>query len=268
MKATIFSYSSFLFIICLFTNQHIKAQYKRQGSRPVVVNKQPATPQPNYKIEQFMGKWQEISRTGKQKSKAIITDTLLIQVTHPDKVETREGTKNIIKGNISIEPGDILIVAADIYKIISATEKQIVLDDQEGFIHTFAKTELFTYETFGKNTVTTEQYDKPVSVTMEQIQGKWFVYKKEAKPGVIAQETWLIKEIKINPATEQTSAGEITLYNYSKTETRPCTVSIKNNMVIISTEGHEWKYMVYKISATEWIFGNHDELMFHAKPVL
>lgn len=268
MKPSSFFYCLFLFLICLLASQQISAQYKRQGSRPAVVNKTTSPQQSNYKIEQFFGKWQEISRTGKQKSKAAITDTLLIQVTEPDKVETREGTKNIIKGNISIEPGDILVVAADVYEIISVTEKQLVLDDQEGFIHTFAKTDLFTYETYGKNTVTAGQYDKPVSFTLADIQGKWFVYKKEAKPGVIAQETLLIKEIKINPATGETSAGEITFYNYSKTETQPCTVSIKNNYVVISAGGHEWKYLVYKISATEWIFGNHDELMYHAKPVL
>ncbi len=268
MKPGSFFYCLFLVFICLLVSQQISAQYKRQGSRPAVVNKTVPTQQPNYKIEQFFGKWQEISRTGKQKSKAAITDTLLMQVTEPDRVETREGTKNIIKGNISIEPGDILVVAADVYKIISVTEKQLVLDDQEGLIHTFAKKDFFAYETFGKNTITTEQYEKPVSFTLAAIQGKWFIYKKEAKPGVIAQETLLIKEIKINPAAGESSTGEITFYNYSKTETQPCTVSIKNNHVIINADGHEWKCLVYKISATEWIFGNHDELMYHAKPVL
>lgn len=269
MKPSSFFYCLFLFLICLLASQQISAQYKRQGSRPAVVNKTTSPQQSNYKIEQFFGKWQEISRTGKQKSKAAITDTLLIQVTEPDKVETREGTKNIIKGNISIEPGDILVVAADVYKIISVTEKQLVLDDQEGFIHTFAKTDLFTYETYGKNTVTAGQYDKPVSITLADISGGWFIYKKEARPGTISQKTWLIKEIHINnPDSSNRIRGEITCYNYNRIERFTCTISVSEKQVIISTDQFEWKFMVYKISTAEWIFGNKGELVYYAKTLL
>ena len=264
----------YFFISFLLSAAGANAQrVHRKGVQPIDVskNKKQNSTQANFfTVAQFDGKWQEVNRTGQDKKVLAIKDTILLNFTKEGKAITREGNQPNIVGTAEIEqPGNILLVAADVYTILSVSEKQIVLlDEQESVIHTLNKTDQFYYETFGKLSVTQDIYTNPLAVSLSAIMGKWSVYRKQAKPGAINPPTNIIEYLYITQKiTNSTAKGEITFYQKEKSEAMPCSIKVTDAGIEITAGIYNWSLSVYKADGKEFIFGNADVLMYYAKPL-
>ncbi|HEX4957569.1 MAG TPA: hypothetical protein VFV46_05275 [Lacibacter sp.] len=259
----------FLFFIILLAADKLSAQVKRVPRQRVASKTTDTKNTYNFTIAQFLGKWQETLRLNTDKTESVITDTIYLHFKEDLKVETRDGRKTYLTGEALIEsPGNILVVAADVYKIISITSDTLVLNDQDEFIHVFVKVKQFWLETVGKNTVTTEVYNKPMVLNLNDLLGSWFIYRRQAKPGAIDANAYLIKQIKITAVTDATTAsGEISYYKGNVSETIPCTINVKGEDFTISTSVFTWKLAAYKTANKEWVFGEREKLLYFAKPL-
>jgi hypothetical protein len=184
-------------------------------------------------------------------------------------VETREGTKSIFRGDATIEqPGNQLVVAADIYTILSVTPIELVLDNQDNFIHTFQKKDMFWRETFGQKKIIKEEFTEPINFKMKDLKNNWFIYKKTAKPGQISSSTELIQALNIKEIIDESKAnGELTSYTSTNTETLPCTIIRTGKSILVQTQKKQWTFEVYKIDEKEFVFGIADGLLYFGKPL-
>ena len=224
----------------------------------------------DFSLEQLQGRWQEDKRTDDAKKDLPITDTIYLHFTNTNKGETRDGTKTIMRGEAFIdEPGNILIAAADIYTIKSVTENELILQDDDGTVHSLVKKEIFWRETLGKNTITDPVLDTPLEPDLSQLDGSnWTIYRRRSKPGAISNESVLIRYIKsIKYTGNNTASAEMTFYSKDKTEVMPCTISVVNNQIKIKSGNNTWLLFIYKLEKEEWIFGDHKTLLYFAKPL-
>ncbi len=257
--------------ICLFLFTAGNAQQqriKRRGVTPVTTNSGISKNETfHFKLEDFYGKWQEVSRTHKNNNIVSITDTIYLFFKDDNKVETRDGSKTIIKGEAAIyPPGNILIAAADSYIIISKTGELLVLDDGETFIHTFKKVNQFWSETVGKVAVSQDVFETAIHPSMSNLKGNWGVYRRQAAPGAVDAKTLLIKNLKITSTdSEQKGYGEVTFYNSDKSETMPCVITIQDTAVEIKAGVNQWTFPVYKADGKEFVFGTIGKLLYFAK---
>ena len=241
---------------------------ERKGVRPIVVTKT-TKKNPSYSIEQFTGKWQEVSRVSrKSNSQVAFKDTLFYNFTGDNRVQSRDGVNMSLKGEAAIDDGNVLVAAADVFTIRSLTNRQAVLDDGEEYIHTLVKKRKFWYETLPDNSIEPETFITPVSINIAAINGKWKVYRREAKPGSWSNGEVLIRSFNITEDKgNNTASGEITFYKTEKLETLPCTIEINGDRIKIVTEKNSWDLNVYKADGKEFVFGNAS-LKYYAKPTL
>jgi hypothetical protein len=264
-------YIVLLLAILTFTPEFLLAQrVGRRGVNPVNTTAGKKGPVYNFTLAQLQGRWQETKRTDANKTALSITDTIYLHFTEADKVETRDGTKTIMRGVAFIdEPGNILVAAADVYTIGAISEAEVLLLDDDGTVHTLTKKEIFWRETLGKNAVTDPVLDTPLDPNLADIAGvDWTVYRRRAKPGAVSNETVLIRYIKSikNEGTKNATA-ELTFYTKDKTEVMPCTITVVNNQIEIKSGEHTWLMYVYKAEKDELIFGDHKSLLYFAKPL-
>jgi hypothetical protein len=259
----------------LVTASVFAQRVKRKGVTPIDISKNKRQPgngvsQPEFTVEQLTGKWQEVRRTYKNNSPENFTDTNFLNFTSPGKVTTRAGNnQSSIIGDALIEqPGNTLLAAADVYTILSLNDSIMVLDNQEYFLQTFKKTSQFWFETFGKLSVKQDVYEKPVSVTIAQLLGKWGIYKKEAKPGTIHPPTSIIYYLKITKKTgDDSAAGEITFYQSEQSKVLPCKIKITSTGIDITAGEFNWSLFVYKADGKEFVFGDINVMLYFAKPL-
>lgn len=256
-------------LLILFFEKGQSQKVKRQGTQPINYTKKNTESNQKFSIEQFYGRWQEIKRSTKSNENVQIKDTIYLNFTSPNKVETRDGTKNIMRGEALIEEGNFLIAAADIYSIVSVSPEEIILDNQEDYIHTLRKKEVFLFETYGKDSVRKETYHQLTTFSLADITGNWKVYRKSARPGreIKSVTDWLIN-INIFPASDKDStSGEIEYISNKSNEKRICFITIENGKLILRPkEGNEtWSFKVYKADGKEFIFGEAGDLIFYSK---
>jgi hypothetical protein len=246
---------------------------KRKGVTPVDVSKNkiiPVKDTPVFTLEQFTGKWQETARTDRNhNSPAVIVDTVLLHFTTPGKVITRDGNHANISGAAEIEaPGNVLVAAADIYTILSVSPEQLVLDDQENYIHTFTRTETFTYENYGKSAIGADTYGSPIAISLTDVMGKWSVYRRQARPGAVAPGTAIIKYLFISSRVDDNTAnGEITFSQREKSTAMSCSIKVNATSIAVVAGENRWELFVYKADGKELVFGNSETLLYYAKPL-
>jgi hypothetical protein len=264
-------YLPLLLAILLLAPEFLLAQrVGRRGVNPVNTTASKKGPVYNFTLAQLQGRWQETKRTDADKSALPIGDTIYLHFTEADKVETRDGTKTIMRGVAFIdEPGNILVAAADVYNIGAITETELLLLDDDGTVHTLTKKEIFWRETLGKNAITDPVLDTPLDPNLADLVGiNWTVYRRRAKPGAISNESVLIRYVKsIKDNGDKTATAELTFYSKDKTEVMPCTITVVNNQIEIKSGDHSWLMYVYKVEKDEWIFGDHKTLLYFAKPL-
>ena len=240
------------------TSQVMKVN--RKGVTPVDVTKQ--TPASSYSIDQFAGKWQEVSRQNSSGRDVSFKDTLFYNFSG-DNVSSRDEVNMNMKGEAAIEPGNVLVAAADIFTIRSLKNNTAVLDDGQ-YIHTLVRKKEFWYETLPTNEVVPEKFTVPVSVNPSSLVGKWKVYRREAEPGDKNGKV-LISILNITTTTGNNDAkGEVTLYRDERLVTVPCNISLNGGRMHITTEKHSWDVNVYKADGNNLVFGD-PSLMYYCK---
>lgn len=130
------------------------AQYKRRGETLQSMGKNSKPKKPDYTIAQFKGKWQEIERRDRKDSSLIsFNDSIQLTFSDSSKVRTKSSTNSPITmdGEAMIENDNLLTVAADEYTVKSLTATELVLDDNDKYIHRLKKVDHFWFETIGKD---------------------------------------------------------------------------------------------------------------------
>jgi hypothetical protein len=132
--------------IVLAGQQVAKAQkVKRKGVEPVNVSAPKNNNPSSYTLLQLNGKWTEVERLENGQGIAF-SDTIWLHFPEPGKALTKQGKTMLMSGEASIEPGDVLVAAGDLYKIISIRENEMMLDNQDGLVHRLLKTAQFSFE--------------------------------------------------------------------------------------------------------------------------
>ena len=234
---------------------------KRKGVTPINVTKiQPANS--IYSLRQFSGKWQEVSRTDLKKNTVPFKDTLFYNFSDKGEVFSRDGVNMSLMGEAAIDPGNVLVAAADVFTIKSMNNDQVILDDGE-YIHTLVRKKDFWYETLPTNAVVPETFNSPVSARVSAVAGKWKVYRRAAQPGTT--DKVLIRILNVQYIHNiNTASGEIMFYNSEKLETLPCTIKLSGEAMQITTEKNTWNFKVYKADGNDLVFGD-GSLMYYAK---
>ena len=243
----------------------------RKGMPPIDVSKN-KTGKGNkkkslYNIGQFNGKWQEVSRM-ENNNGVDFTDTLYLHFTDTGKVLTRNGNSSNMhmQGIAAIGDPNTLQAAADIYTIVAAADSQIVLDNQEGLVHTLKKIAHFHFENYGKDSIKQEGFSNPIPILLQDVMGKWMVYRKDAKPGAINPPVNIIQNLKITDSTgENTANGEVTFYQTDKSMAVPCRIKVTNAGLDIESGDFSWSLFVYKANKKELIFGDAAVLLYYSK---
>jgi len=259
----------FLLFTILFSFNKINAQVQRKGVSPLQRGPQPGqTKTPDYSLAQLKGKWQEFKRTDYHGNDVSFGDSLLLNFTDSDKVETKTSISNsmTMTGTANIDGDNTLTAAADQYTIKSFGKNEMVLDDNDQYLHEFKKVDLFWYELLGKTSVKQDTYDTSVKVKVSTILGDWTVYKKQAKPGFITGDTPLIKYLNLtNKTSDSTASGELTFYKGESSQQMPCTITLSGTNIKIVAGQNSWDLSVYQADADNFIFGNSGLLYFSKK---
>ena len=245
-----------------FSASSQKVKIKRKGVTPINVTKNMTAISSKYLLNQFTGKWQEVSRIDKTNASINFKDTLFYTFKSNGEVFSRDGVNMSLMGEATIEPGNVLLAAADVFTIKSLNDTQVMLDDGE-YIHTLIKKKMFWYETLPTNAVVPEKFSTPVVVILKELTGKWKVYRREAKPGI--SDKVLIRILNIIEIKSDTGSGEITFYKTEKLETLPARFMLNGEKLQISTEKNTWNMMVYKADGKDLVFGDAS-IMYYCKP--
>ena len=216
-----------------------------------------------YTFEQLRGKCQELNRKDNNGKMVSFQDTLCYTFSGTNEVFSRDGVNMSLRGNASMEPGNVLIAAADVFTIKTLKNNYLVMDDGE-YNHTFIKRKNFWYESLPSATVQQESFTEPISSTLSVITGKWMVFRRDAKPGT-SEDHLLIRTLIVNPGTsDQNAEGEVTFYESDKSITLPCKIQLQNKKIIISTNTHKWDMSLYKADSKELVFGS-SSLLYYCK---
>ncbi len=260
MKYILFSIALFFFVV------KTDAQYKRRGETLQTRGNSTKSKKPDYALMQLQGKWQEFERKDRNSNTIVpFNDSIQLNFTDSNKVQTRTSvaTSMSMVGVAEIGADNMLTVAADDYTIKSLVNNELVLDDVDRFIHRFKKLDSFWYEKLGNLSVKQEEYSMPVKVSINNIIGKWSVYRRKAKPGVTGSDVLLIKYLNISSkADEHNAAGTITFYLGQTSQQLPCTVNLTGSSIKIIAGKNIWDLSVYEADKTNFIFGNKDLLYF------
>ena len=249
-----------------FNLQAQRMKVKRKGVTPVDVSHYSKISTANssaYSLNQLTGKWQEVSRRANQ-NPVSFKDTLFYNFSQKGEVYTRDGVNMSLMGEAAIDPGNVLVAAADVFTIKALNNNQLVLDDGD-FIHTLVKKNNFWYESLPTNAIVPEKYITPVSVNISALSGKWKVYRREAQPGIKDKVLIRILNIK-NIQNDNSATGEITFYNSEKLETLPGAIKLSGENLHIATEKNTWNMKVYKANGNDLVFGDGN-LMYYCKPL-
>jgi hypothetical protein len=250
----------------IFLNLH--AQYKRKGET-LQSHSTTKKKKASFSLLQFSGKWQEIIRKKRSDSSAVVfNDSIQLKFYDNNKVQTKTSvaTSLTLKGEAEIDEEDNLYAAADVYSIKSVTANQIVLDDNSRFIHTLIKMDSFWYEKLGKDTAKREEFSAPIEVQISSIMGKWYVYRRQAKPGAVSENEQLIKYFNVLKKSDATTAmGNVTFFRSTTTEQLPCTVALMGKAIRIIAGNFVWDFSVYQADSTNLVFGDN-HLKYFCKP--
>lgn len=258
-----------LLIFVLTAGMAFAQKVIRKGMPPIDVSKNKTgrgKTKSLYNIGQFNGKWQETYRTDNSNNLLSYTDTVFLHFTDTGRVITRNGNTSNMRGEAAIEDPNTLLAAADIYTIVSFTDSVMVLDNQEGLVHTLKKVKEFAFENYGKAAVKQDEFTFPVSVTLQDVMGKWMVYRKLAKPGAINPPVNIINNLKITDSTgENTAKGEVIFYQTDKSILLPCDIKVTNAGLNITAGEYNWQLFVYKADKKELVFGDVSVLLYYSK---
>jgi hypothetical protein len=259
----------FIIFFCLVTQTN--AQYKRRGETLQTHGNSKTSnskKKADYTVSQLKGKWQEFARINRADSSAVtFNDSIQLNFTDSSKVRTRTSivTSMTMDGEADIDNNNTLTVAADEYTIRSLKNNELVLDDNEKFIHHLKKVDTFWYETLGKISSKQENFSKAIKVSISDIVGNWSVYRRQAKPGTNGN-VQLIKSLNISAKTgANTASGNITFYKDQNIQQLPCTIILSETSIKVTAGANVWNLNTYQADANNFVFGSSDLMYFSKK---
>ncbi len=259
----IFLLHFFIFSTAILMAQEDSKTPKRltNARRPAKVSK--------YKLTQFNGRWQEISRVKISNNETVnIDDTLFIRFYDSAKADTKQGGSVVITGTVELSGEDEISTSANDFKVLSVSEKELVLDDYYGNVRKLEKKDIFWYETEKPVPVAEPDTVKNIiDISPVSLNKNWFVYRRGANPGFIKPETPLIRDLLIKEKTgENVYSGEIEFSVKGQAVTQPCTLTFDNYSLVISAIANTWNAEIYKADGKELVFGKKGELVYYFKP--
>lgn len=267
---TCVKYFLFFIIFCGLVNQ-TNAQYKRRGETLQThgnAKTNNSKKKADFTVNQLKGKWQEFARINRADSSAVtFNDSIQLNFTDSNKVRTRTSvvTSMTMDGEADIDTDNTLTVAADEYTIKSLKNNELVLDDNEKFIHHLKKVDTFWYETLGRLSFKQESLGKAIKVSISDIIGNWSVYRRQAKPGATG-DVQLIKNLNITTKTgANTASGNITFYKDQNIQQLPCTIMLNETSIKVTAGANVWNLNTYQADANNFVFGNSDLMYFSKK---
>jgi hypothetical protein len=262
-------YAYVLIVMGLMACADLQAQPgQKRASHSTLGRKRNNLPPSQYKIAQFDGRWQEVSRQGsKDKQPVSVTDTMYLNFLSNGTVEVTEGKSATITGGTTIEPGDYLNTSVNDYKIISISSNEMVLDDLNGSLRRFEKRQAFAFENPAtyNHTIGDTSAGK-IEITAANMIRNWFVYRRGANPGAVANSTPVIRNLKLSKEQGGVYNGEIEFAISGKVITEPCTFSVSGNDVTIKATTQNWNTKIYKADGKEMMLGKKGELVYYLKP--
>ncbi len=259
-------YRFLLAVLLIFIFQTVSfAQYTRGGMRPANISKPAPAPVAQFKVEQLNGKWQEAVRADSRNNAQSFTDTLLISVKN-NKGMTKDATamSMAMKGEVTIDAPATLSIAGSVFTIQKLSDNILMLQD-ENYVRTLKKVAVFNYEIAG-DSVKHPEYSKPVNAQMDNVKGKWDIYRRQAAPGFITPETDLVKSLTIAAGSGASGSGEIVIYNGDNLSTAyPCVITLMEGQIKLSSTKGTMIYNIYKADGNEFIFGDEKGVMNYGK---
>lgn len=254
-------------LCCLFSLFVCSAEAQRVGRKGVTPLTRSAKPLPatNYQAEQFAGRWQEIKRTNRSGEVVEIVDTFYIHVQQRNKVVTREGKNPYLTGAFQVEPDDILVAAADVFKILSVTDSSLVLYNQEQYNHHFQRVDRFSHEK--KDGAATAGQSKPsftpATRRADQLVGRWWMYKRQAPPGTVDLNAAYMKSFQVHAVTDSVVEKDwVMIAESQRTEQVPARISVDGQQIRIETATRTFTYVIYESPEKELIIGDSDKELF------
>ena len=266
--------SIFLFVFSFFLLSNVHAQYQRKGVPPVMrgPSTQAASNGVPYTIAQLQGKWQEYKRTDYTENTIAFTDTSQLNFWDKDSAETQSSghTHFRMLGVAEIDDDNTLMVAGDPYTVRSINKNEMVLDDQEN-LHWFKKVDNFF---IGESVVSNDDKDEfsgPIKPSLSSIMGNWSVYKRDVKPGMVNDKTWLIRYLNITSKVgENVANATVTVYTREYTDSstsvqKTATVTLNGTNIKIITDTNTWDLPVYEADENNLVFGTKS-FRYYCKP--
>jgi len=221
-----------------------------------------------YKLEQFTGRWQEVSRTSSKTKEAVpVEDTFYIRFYDGGKADTKQGSSVVITGLSEVQSGDYITTSASDFKIVSLADNEMALDDENGYIHTFNRTDQFAYEKVVTAPEAVADTTAPiVDLTPASLVKNWYAYRRGANPGVINNQTPIIRELKITGGSNNTYKGEIQFSQKGTAISKACTINIaEDKTATIVTDVTTWNIIFYKCDGQEMILGKKGDIVYYFK---
>lgn len=235
---------------------------KRKGVEPIDVSKNKTT-MPRFTLADFAGKWQEVERLDESDKPVAFTDTLFITILPEGKGDVRQGNHARMRGEVSLQPDNQLMIVTDLYEIKKRAGSALVLLGDEG-TYTFEKRDAFWSDSMKIGAVAQAEYSKPVAPMAAALAGDWRVYRKQSPPGADLAGQAIISRITLTGAAWPLT-GTVVYAVLGKSVQEPCSVTEVNGGIKITAGGKSWELLIYKMG-DELVFGTAGSLLYYAKP--
>ena len=255
-----------LVLFCSFSLFVQAQKVIRKGMPPItktVVNTNAA---PLYDVRKLNGKWQEITRRTLKNEAIGFKDTLLFVINNNKGfVKDNTGMTMTMNGDVSIEGSSTLLIGSDAFDILRQQGNMLFIKD-ETFIRYMKRVPRFYYEMVGKDSVKLPEYHTAINAEMDNLKGKWLVYRRQAEPGFITGNTELIKYITVTSGSGTQGAGEITTYNGDNiSETQAADFSLAPGRITVTSKKGTMVFSTYKANGKEFVFGDLKGVLNYAR---
>ncbi len=256
----------FALIVILFAFPASAQKVIRKGMPPISKTVVRTEGAPIYDIRRFNGKWQEIARRTSKNENLPFIDTLLFVISNNKGFIKDATSMNMtMKGDVSIEGPSTLLIGSDAFNILRQQGNLLFLND-DNYIRTMKRVPRCYYETVGKDSIKLPEYKTAITADMNNLIGKWLVYRRQAEPGFIAAGTELIKYLTITSGSGMQGSGEVTVYNGQNiSETYPAQFLLSPGRMTVTSKKGTMSFDTYKANGKELVFGDLKGVLNYAK---
>ena len=258
------TYSSWVIVICLLlVHLSIQAQYRRRGETLQTPNgkSKSAGKKTNFTLAALHGRWQELTRTERNGLSPVgFNDSIQLYFLDSNKVLARNSslTSMALRGEADIDDDNTLTVAADQYTIKSLNDKELVLDDNENYLHRLVKVDSFWYEKQGRVAMKKTDYSTPIQASLAKILGNWSVYRRQANPGAVSGKELLLENLQITSKTSETTAtGQVGFYQGKNSQQLPCKIQLSGTSIKVTAGTNTWDFSIFQADGDNLVFGNN-----------